>query len=482
MFNNFLYSLLVFFLFFNFCSAQIQNNSLFYSEINLNIKKPIALDKASLASIIYGNSKYGYFETKDFIFRNGQLKASLIPPGYQAPLDIYIKDSQNICQHIYTCMPVKSFEQIPLNIAPSGRARWKNCNKFPFSTPYIMLSGSIRPDKNNYSNTNQNCIYILNRYGEVSWLYVPEYSTKTKTSEVVVRKLSGGRYAFLVRLKNTANNTTAYLDIIDYKKGRFNLFDSKKQFPGYIFTHDFVPLNELGDKFFILSFKEHFRYSNRLCLLDTAKRSLQELWLDPQKSNSQNKFIKNQDPPSKPNSINYYPGLGSLVSYHSFLNDCYLILFNDKFEELWTLGEKNTTYLPKTPRDVFRGQHDAQLLPNGHILLFDNGRQHKNNSRILELALNPIDKTYTIFKEFFLDYPSFSKRHSSASQLYNDNILGFFTNTNDHSVLAEFDYETGKIVARMNSDVGGEYRAVPLDNIGTEKFIGYALPYRIKNK
>ncbi len=478
MFNNFFYSLLVFFLFFNFCSAQIPNNNLFYSEINLNIKKNIALDKASLASIIYGNSKYGYFETNDFIFQDGQLKASLIPPGYQANLEVYLKDRQNICQKIFTCRPKNKFVITPLNIEPSRMKKWKN--RLPFSTPFIILSGYTMATKYRSNQKIQSCVYILNRYGELLWLYIPKYPVIAEYSQIIARQLYDGKYALLIHLNDIHKNLKGYFEIIDLKNGLLKQFNPDEKFPEYIFHHDFTPIDYFSEKFFVISYEDRYinnrlRRVNKLCLLDMTKESLTVIWKGPPKD----KFRNNKKNYFNFNSINYYPGQGLLISLHNPGEAGRLILLDDKFQTRWTLGAKDTTYLPKTTKDIFYGQHDVHLLKNGHILLFNNGKQHQNNSGIIEIEIDPVKKTYSIIKKFNLDYPIFSKWHSSANKLNNGNILGFFAGTNNHAALVEFDYETGKIVARMNSDVGGEYRAVPLDNIGTEKFLGYTLPYRI---
>lgn len=62
----------------------------------------------------------------------------------------------------------------------------------------------------------------------------------------------------------------------------------------------------------------------------------------------------------------------------------------------WRLGGKNNTFQYINNNDPFRGQHDARLLPNGHLLLFDNGygeEAEQHNAAALEYELDETAKT-----------------------------------------------------------------------------------------
>lgn len=62
----------------------------------------------------------------------------------------------------------------------------------------------------------------------------------------------------------------------------------------------------------------------------------------------------------------------------------------------WRLGGKNNTFQFINNNAPFLGQHDARLLPNGHLLLFDNGygeEAEQHNAAALEYELDETAKT-----------------------------------------------------------------------------------------
>jgi hypothetical protein len=61
---------------------------------------------------------------------------------------------------------------------------------------------------------------------------------------------------------------------------------------------------------------------------------------------------------------------------------------------IWRFGGKNNQFRFTNDTIGFSGQHSACILPNGNLLLFDNGVYHDTRfSRVLEYALDEVNKT-----------------------------------------------------------------------------------------
>lgn len=92
-------------------------------------------------------------------------------------------------------------------------------------------------------------------------------------------------------------------------------------------------------------------------------------------------------------------------------------------EVLWRLGGKRSdfTFL-NDPLNGFTDQHDATILENGHLLLFDNGSQHDPPiSRAVEYALNFEDMTATLVWSY--QNGQQGRSLGSAQRLPNGNTL-----------------------------------------------------------
>jgi arylsulfotransferase ASST len=69
---------------------------------------------------------------------------------------------------------------------------------------------------------------------------------------------------------------------------------------------------------------------------------------------------------------------------------------------LWRLGgRRNQFTFLNDPFGGFGSQHSARVLPNGHLLLYDNGSLHRSpESRVVEYALDTVHMTATLVWEF----------------------------------------------------------------------------------
>lgn len=98
---------------------------------------------------------------------------------------------------------------------------------------------------------------------------------------------------------------------------------------------------------------------------------------------------------------------------------------------LWVLGGKHSTF--KIGRGAnFSWQHDAHMLPNGDITLFDDGAGYKRTekeSRGLELHLNMRSKQATLVHQYAHVPPVSSNGEGSMQTLSNGNVfVGFGSN------------------------------------------------------
>ena len=99
----------------------------------------------------------------------------------------------------------------------------------------------------------------------------------------------------------------------------------------------------------------------------------------------------------------------------------------------WQLGGPGSSYRFPNPSDRFYAQHDATQLPNGNILLFDNGRRRPapeggEYSRAIEFRLDDERRSAVKAWEFRADPDIYSPRVSGAARLGNGNTLISFGN------------------------------------------------------
>ena len=97
-------------------------------------------------------------------------------------------------------------------------------------------------------------------------------------------------------------------------------------------------------------------------------------------------------------------------------------------EIMWRLGGNNNqfTFL-NDPESGFSGEHFARVLPNGNLLLYDNGNSHTlPESRAVEYELDTNAMTATLVWEYRHDPPIFTPVVGSTQRLVNGNtFVGF---------------------------------------------------------
>ena len=126
------------------------------------------------------------------------------------------------------------------------------------------------------------------------------------------------------------------------------------------------------------------------------------------------------------NSVTMAPD-GSLILSLRHLDQ--VVSISPDFKKVqWRLGGPGSDFTFPTPEDRFYEQHTATQLPNGNILLFDNGNDRPNEeggqySRPLELQLDHKNKIASAVWQFRHNPQIFSVCCSSVERLPNGNTL-----------------------------------------------------------
>ena len=92
---------------------------------------------------------------------------------------------------------------------------------------------------------------------------------------------------------------------------------------------------------------------------------------------------------------------------------------------LWRLGGTNgNVTLTGDPLGFFSAQHSVRVLPNGHLLIFDNGTRHQpSESRAVEYAIDPGAKTATFVWQYIHSPPIYTQYTGSVQRLTNGNTV-----------------------------------------------------------
>jgi hypothetical protein len=128
-----------------------------------------------------------------------------------------------------------------------------------------------------------------------------------------------------------------------------------------------------------------------------------------------------------PNSIDFDSDGGLIVSYR---NLSAVVKVNRRTHEfVWQLGGTHNQFtFVSDPFGGFDSQHTARVLPNGHLLIFDNGWTHSpQQSRAVEYSLDVVNKTATMVWQYSASPPIFNDFTGSAQRLENGNTLVAFT-------------------------------------------------------
>lgn len=155
-----------------------------------------------------------------------------------------------------------------------------------------------------------------------------------------------------------------------------------------------------------------------------------------------------------------------------------VVAISPDFDEIaWRLGGPGSDFTFPDPTDRFYHQHSAYQLPNGNILLFDNGNTRPDAeggeySRALELTLDFNAMTATKVWEYKPDPPLFAPAVSNVERLENGNTLVTFGANADEVFSIVEAGRQGEAVWRATLEAPGLsylYRAFPASSIWGEE-------------
>lgn len=141
---------------------------------------------------------------------------------------------------------------------------------------------------------------------------------------------------------------------------------------------------------------------------------------------------------------------------------------------LWRFGGKLNDYKLINDSILFLGQHDARIIKNGHLTIFDNGygNDHKmHNARALEYKLDEKRKTAKLVWFYEYDKPLISEGTGNAQRLSNGNTLvnfGKVLNESPNITFVEVDRKKNKIFELYFNDTIGSYRVFHYSNLPFE--------------
>jgi hypothetical protein len=134
--------------------------------------------------------------------------------------------------------------------------------------------------------------------------------------------------------------------------------------------------------------------------------------------------------------------------------------------------ENQFTFL-EDPLAGFDGQHTARILPNGHLLIFDNGWTHSPpTSRAVEYAIDTVSKTATMVWQYSASPPIFNDFTGSAERLANGNTAGAWTRQG----LVDEVRPDGSLLSRATLETVPGQRATPYRVTRIKSLYGYARP------
>jgi hypothetical protein len=180
-------------------------------------------------------------------------------------------------------------------------------------------------------------------------------------------------------------------------------------------------------------------------------------------------FIRDLD---HPNSIDFDLDGGIVVSYRD-VNA--VIKVDRKTHKLaWQLGGLHNQFtFVDDPLGGFDGQHTARVLPNGHLLIFDNGWTHAPpTSRAVEYALDTVAKTATMVWQYSASPPIFNDFTGSAERLTNGNTVVAWTR---HGIVDEVRPD-GTLLSRATLESAPGQIATPYRVTRIKSLYSYARP------
>ncbi len=164
-----------------------------------------------------------------------------------------------------------------------------------------------------------------------------------------------------------------------------------------------------------------------------------------------------------PNALSLFPDGNLLLSLKHM--DCLIKIDRTSGKVIWVMGGEKCSFNQFTflndPNNGFSHQHTSRVLPNGDLLLFDNGTLHnQQESRAVQYSID--EKELTAKLVWSYSNGQFTPAQGSVERLPNGNTLigwGFATTpfvsevTPEGKVLLEMNLPEGQIIYRVYQGV-----------------------------
>ncbi len=125
------------------------------------------------------------------------------------------------------------------------------------------------------------------------------------------------------------------------------------------------------------------------------------------------------------------------------------------------------------PLGGFDGQHTVRVLPNGHLLIFDNGWTHSPpTSRAVEYAIDRVCKTATMVWQYSARPPIFNDFTGAVQRLANGNTVVAWTREG----MVDEVRADGTLLSRTTLEMAPGRIATPYRVTRIKSLYGYARP------
>lgn len=464
--------------------------------------------------IVYGNDNYGYYATKHFKIKGKKIYLKLVPPGYKYKLTFFAATKKRGSK--YSIIGSKKFTSPVPAIYKGQKGHLKHGR---FCSNFFIVSGALPRGKfwnPHFYPTNKD-IYrkskyrftfsmILNRIGEIVWIHVPIDGEELFQTYVSTKQVRKGQYGMILGKK------AGFFQLVKYDGTILRSLRSRDTATPFTMHHDFLYASKnsiyaissrsaktktarakkYGDNFLsdiiIKVDLKHGRHRKVFDLLKYYKPHNQKFWTGDDKGD--HKFVLwNKDKVDFDflhlNNIQENDE-GYLLSIRN-LNK--VVMADKSFGRLvWSLGwDDKSTFKIDKEEDRFHHIHTPLKTKNGNIMLFDNGYKH-GRSRVIEYQLDYNNRQAHKVWSFEPKPKLYSKDRGSIALLKNNHVLAYFVNPTrgnqsappepPRDILIEIDRKKGYEKARMTrvfEVMNPGYRAIPINTIGEETYIGSEL-------
>lgn len=468
-----------------------------YKDINVSFVKKAEFTLKVDRDIFYGHPKVGFFKANIKNFTKGKMLVQYIPPTYKFPTQFYIKHNSKFIkvhsEQNKSPLP-PAFNLIKINV--SGE----------FTDPYFLVGGSIprsrfkefengrlSPDLPLKNKTRFSFPMIVNKLGEIVWIYVPVDNGDPAREYPVIEPVEKGKYGLLL------GRTTSSFEVINWKGEQEEFFKTQEFSPAQPMHHDFVAYRK--ESFITFGLSAHQYGTNKKYVSSTIMRVLPQkkqvqvlkdfgLDFNPYKTDWEEEKDESEthfyhwDKPEADHDFLHANGLrtskaGHLVSFRHLSK--VMLLEKNTLNTIWTVGPSKDNTFVASGEGKFKFQHSPIMDEDGNLVLFDNNPDSRQ-SRVVALELK--NGKAEMKWEFPKNSQFYSKDRGSVMMNTSKNAIALFVsplvnqkpfpqNTRSDYIV-EFDPKAGKELATMKITFFTKspgYRAEPLTSIGTESYI-----------